>query len=106
MDYKGQAFRADGDYRVDRVSIRQKTNVAVPSAQPVIFDINTEGISIYTDPSARPHIFDSEPYSELIENGLILDGDWITLDIDQVSPGFGDFAISIRLVELAAYDDE
>ena len=101
VDYNGHAFYADADYRVGRVTTRQKTNVAVPNTNPVIFDINIDGTSIYADQSARPHLFDSEIFDQEVDHGFALTGDWVTLDIDQVAPGFEDISISVTLVKLA-----
>ena len=64
-----------------------RASVAVPpSGQPILIDVNIDGVSIFTDQNNRPTILPGEDtdLADAIDNGIWTPNSYITVDIDQV----------------------
>lgn len=93
-------FYAPADFTIAAITVGCGTT---PVGQSIVVDINKNGSTIYTDQATRPTISAGNYYALATTPNItsILEGDYITVDIDQVGLSFAgsDLTVVLQLDE-------
>lgn len=107
VDTASQGFGVDYRYNdsgqdLTIVAVRVRANIAGPTGQSLIVDINKNGVSIFASQGQQPHIDDGSTDSGKVismTTTMLSDGDYLVPDIDQIGsvvPGSG-ILVSVTL---------
>ncbi len=99
-DVHGNAFQMERNYRTVNTWGRVKS--VATGATGIQFDINVDGVSIFTTPPTIPSGSQEITSNAFISDGLtLLEGSVITLDVDQVGSGYPgkDLVVELYLEE-------
>ena len=95
-----QRWYAPANFEILNVTISCGTP---PQTQSIIVDINSDGLSLYTNSNNRPQIFVDEHYSFSTQpdNKFVDAGSYLTVDIDQVGYGItgSDLVVVLQMKE-------
>jgi hypothetical protein len=95
-----QRWYAPANFEILNVTVSCGT---APTGSSIVVDINNNGASIYTNPANRPNIFENNNYAFFTapDNKLLDQGEYLTVDIDQVGTTFAgtDLVVVLQMKE-------
>lgn len=99
--YTGKSrWYAPTEFDIDAITVSCGT---APVGSSIVVDININGASIFTNPANRPSIFENNFFASSVnpDNTLLLQNEYLTVDIDQVgsTTAGSDLVVVLKLKE-------